>query len=156
MSDAQARLEDMSLAERIAAVAADIESKRDEYRSIDPYELAELLGIGDADQPADDWSFVWYVEPRTVEDIFDVEDEEYILELLESDVTAERYEELKAKVQSMTGTRSRPANLDFISETEKQAIVRLDMERQQKTIPGFWHTIILMHPTTERLPLKHT
>jgi hypothetical protein len=132
MSDAQDKLKEMSLAERIAAVAADIESKRDEFRSIGPYELAELLGIGDADQPGGDWGFVWYAAPRTVEDIFAVEDDEYILDLIESAVTPERWEELKAKVQSMIETSRRPENLDFISETEKQAIARLDMERQRE------------------------
>jgi hypothetical protein len=44
-SDAHAKLEAMSLAERIAAVAIDVASKRDEYRSIDRHELAGLLGV---------------------------------------------------------------------------------------------------------------
>jgi len=57
VSDAQAKLEDMSLDECIAAVAVDVASKRDEYRSIEPYQLAELLGIGDAHKPGGDWSF---------------------------------------------------------------------------------------------------
>jgi len=42
VTDTQARLEAMSLAECIAAVAVDVASKRDEYRSIDPHELAAL------------------------------------------------------------------------------------------------------------------
>jgi hypothetical protein len=45
------KLEDMPLADRIAAVAADVDSKWDEFRSIDTHELASLLGIVDADQP---------------------------------------------------------------------------------------------------------
>ena len=51
---------------RIAAVAVDVRSKRDEYRLIDPHELAWLLGIDDADKPGGDWKFVWNVTPRRV------------------------------------------------------------------------------------------
>jgi hypothetical protein len=52
----------MSLAERIAAVAADVDSKRDEYRSIDSHELASLLGI-ERLPGGDGWEFVWFI-PR--------------------------------------------------------------------------------------------
>ena len=43
--DARSKLDAITLAERIAAVAADRNSKRDEYRSIASHELADLLGI---------------------------------------------------------------------------------------------------------------
>jgi hypothetical protein len=55
--DPKAKLEEISLAECIAAVAADVASKRDEYRSIDPYDLAYLLGIYDAKLPGKGWVF---------------------------------------------------------------------------------------------------
>src|SRR5262249_25561285 len=60
------RLEAMTLTKRIAAVAMDVGSKRDEYRLIDPHGLASLLGIDDADKPGGDWKFVWNVTPRKV------------------------------------------------------------------------------------------
>jgi hypothetical protein len=41
---------DADLTKRIAAVAVDVGSKRDEYRLIDPHKLAWLLGINDADK----------------------------------------------------------------------------------------------------------
>ena len=65
-SDLHARLEAMTFSKRIAAVAVDVISKRDEYRLIDPHELAWLLGIDDADKPGGDWKFVWNVTPRRV------------------------------------------------------------------------------------------
>jgi hypothetical protein len=65
-SDAHARLEAMTLAKRIAALAVDVGSKRDEYRLIDPHKLASLLGVDDADKPGGDWKFVWNVKPRRV------------------------------------------------------------------------------------------
>jgi hypothetical protein len=136
MSDTQAKLEDMSLAECIAAVAEDVASKRDEYRSIDPHELAGLLGIDDADKPGGDWNFVRYVTPTPLEDIFDWGNEQDALELLHPHLTAERYEELKSKIELATGTRTRlrPESLDFLTEVEKQTIVRLHMEREAKDI----------------------
>ena len=65
-SDPHARLEAMTLTKRIAAVTVDVGSKRDEYRLIDPHELAWLLGIDDTDKPGGDWKFVWNVTPRRV------------------------------------------------------------------------------------------
>ena len=68
-NSAHAKLEMMPLAERIAAVAADVDTKRDEYRSIDSHELASLLGIGDAYSPGGDWDSVHFVPHVPVKDI---------------------------------------------------------------------------------------
>jgi hypothetical protein len=65
-SDRHAKLETMTLAKRIAAVAVDVASKRDEYRSIDPHDLAWLLGIDDANKPGGDWKFIWNVTPGRI------------------------------------------------------------------------------------------
>ena len=100
----------------------DVASKRDEYRSIDPHELAEFLGIDDADKPGGDWKFVWYVTPKPIEDIFDWGNEGYALELLQPHVTAERYEELKPKIELATGTRLRPESLDFLTEVRNRQL----------------------------------
>jgi hypothetical protein len=138
VTDAHAKLEAMSAdgdatSECIAAVAVDVASKRDEYRSIGPYDLAELLGIDDARQPGADWGLVWYVEPKAIEDIFDEWGEPDFLDMLEPHVTAERYEELKSKIELLaTGTRSPAESFNFLTDAEKQAIVRADMERERK------------------------
>ena len=49
-------------------------------------------------------------------------------------VTAERYEELKTKIELATGTL-RAESLNFLTKVEKQTIVRLHMEREAKD-PG--------------------
>ena len=90
MSDTQDKLEDMSLAECIAAVAEDVASKRDEYRSIDPHELARLLGINAHQPGGDDWKFVGILPRLSAREIFLRRDEEFILELLKLHVTARR------------------------------------------------------------------
>jgi hypothetical protein len=54
-----------SLEDRIEAVLEDVKSGADVYRAIPPHQLAELLGINDADEPGgeDGWSFIKYI-PR--------------------------------------------------------------------------------------------
>jgi hypothetical protein len=75
-NDAHVKLEGMDLDHRIAAVAADVKSKRDEYRSIEPYELASLLGVPNARISSGDWEErIWYVPHQSVEDVFSQWDE---------------------------------------------------------------------------------
>jgi hypothetical protein len=134
VSDAQTKLEDMTLAECMSAVAVDVASKRDEYRSIDPHELAPLLGIDDADQPGGDWSFVWFVPRLSVRDILFQWNEEFISELLESHVTAERCKEISANINLLkrNETELSRTRFDFLTEEEKQTIERLYMESEAK------------------------
>jgi len=101
------KLEAMPLADRIAAVAADVDSKQDEFRSIDAHELASLLGIEDAWKPSADWSFSWFVKREPVDSILDRWGEEFIVELLQSQLTPERYKELMGS--HSTDSRKRPA-----------------------------------------------
>ena len=127
--DAQLKLQEMSLAKRIAAVAADVDSKRDEYRSIDSHELATLLGIGDADQPGGDWDSVWYIPCVAIEDIFVMRDKEDIFELLQPHVTTKRYEELDKAYDEVKLKR---LISDLLTESEKQTIERGYMEKQDQ------------------------
>src|SRR5262245_60528281 len=90
------KLEGAPLADRIAAVAADVESKQDEFRSIDAHELASLLGIDDARLPGADWSRSVISPWWPVEDILAYNDEDD--ELLQSQLTSERYRELCSKI----------------------------------------------------------
>jgi hypothetical protein len=139
VTDAHAKLEAMSAdgdatSECIAAVAVDVASKRDEYRSIGPYDLAELLGIDDAGQPGADWGLVWFVPRLSVRDILLQWDEEFIPELLALHVTAERCEEISAKINLLNPKEAklRRTSLDFLTEKEKETIERLYMERERK------------------------
>jgi hypothetical protein len=142
-SDAPAKLETLSLAKRIAAVAADVASKRDEYREIDPHELALLLDIGDAYRPGGDWESVWFVPCVTVNDILlQWGDGEFITDLLQPHVTSERYEELNLKIGLINETKERYAQdyaqevLEFLTQIEKETIERVYMEREADDISG--------------------
>ena len=131
------KLQDMPLADRIAAVAADVDSKQDEFRSIDAHELASLLGIEDAERPGDDWDFGWFILRVPVDDIFDQWDEETIVELFQSQLTPERYKELCSKIDLREEIKTNYAKaLEFLTEDEKQKIEDNDMERRREYEKG--------------------
>jgi hypothetical protein len=56
------------------------------------------LGIGDAGRPGPDWKFEWYVPRVPIDDILDEWDDEFIVELLQSQLTPERYKDLCSKI----------------------------------------------------------
>jgi hypothetical protein len=121
------KLGNMALADRITAVAADVDSKRDEFRSIGGHELASLLGIDDADHPGPDWSFSWIEPRRPVEDIL-ADDED---KLLQSQLTPERHTELCSKIDLREEYKTNYAKvLKFLTDDEKQKIEEYDMERR--------------------------
>ena len=134
VSDAHAKLEAMTLTERIAAVAADVASKRDEYRSIDRHELASLLGVGDARCPGGEWDFVWFIPHMSIEDICESDDMECVLELLQPHVTAQRYEELNSRFALIDRSKLGRGRLmsDLLTNVEKRTIERLHMENQDE------------------------
>jgi len=123
-SDPRAKLEAMALAERVAAVAVDVDSKRDEYRSIDAHDLALLLDISDVYQPGYDWTRIHFVPREPIESILETWGVEYPLELLERHVAAERYEELNSQMRSVVGTESATGLINFLTDVEKHIIER--------------------------------
>jgi hypothetical protein len=131
------KLEAMPLANRIAAVATDVDSKQDEFRSIDAHELASLLGIEDAARPIrnGDWNFELHVLRWPVDDILSYEDEEYIVEVLQSQLTPERYKELCSKIDLREEYKTNLLEfltnddlLEFLTNDEKQSIEEHNME----------------------------
>lgn len=137
---ARAKLEAMPLADRIAAVADDVKSKRDEYRSINSHDLASLLDTPDTDLPSDPWVFVRFVPRFSVRDILTWNDEECIPELLETHLTPERCKEIRTKIKLLkrNKTKLRRSSLDFLTEEEKQTIERLYMESEAKSNGAMW------------------
>ena len=139
VTDAHVQLEVMSLDERIAAVADDVASKRDEYRSINPHELASLLGV-DASHPDGHWNFVWFVPRVPVECILAFEDDECIPELLKTHVTAKKREEISAKIKILKRDKVKLplATLDFLTKKEMQTVERLYMEDEARKNGAMW------------------
>src|SRR5262249_44479045 len=117
-------------------VAADVDSKQDEFRSIDAVELASLLGIEDAERPGDDWNFGWFLPRVPLDDILDQWDEETIVELLQSQLTPERYKELCSKIDLQQEDNAKV--LEFLTEDEKLKIEEHYMEGQAEHPDSAW------------------
>jgi hypothetical protein len=114
----------MPLAERIAAVATDVDSKRDEYRSIDPYKMMSLLGISDASRPGRDWKFVCYVDAADLHTLTLREE----LGVLEKDVTRERYKELRSMIEDEELERTHKGRYGIFTEDEREKITELRID----------------------------
>jgi len=61
MSDAQVKLDSMVVGDRVTAVAEDVQSRRDAYRSIKSWVLADLLGVPNPEHPDGSWNFKFIV-----------------------------------------------------------------------------------------------
>jgi hypothetical protein len=62
MSDqSEIDLEELSVPERIKAISDDVKSGKDTYKKISAHDLAKLLGIDNAWNPGDGWSFTRFV-----------------------------------------------------------------------------------------------
>ncbi len=124
---ARAELEAMPLQDRIAAIAADVHSKRDEYRSILPTQLVDLLGVPyskdrfGAYMPGDNWVRVYYCFNRTFENTEFTPD--VLLSLLESEVTPNRYSELQKTFASYEEDALSPEAINFLTEPERAAFL---------------------------------
>jgi hypothetical protein len=116
----------------------------DEFRVIENYELATLLGINDLDRPGEGppgkgWQPVWYVPRPSLRDLLEGNDDDFIPDLLYKHITPERYEELSGKIKALTPNqmKSRRASLDFITKEEKEIIDELYMEREVNSDTDF-------------------
>lgn len=68
-SDPLQKLLSIPPAERVAAVSKDVRTKTDEFRNIDPHELAESLGVPTPRWPnRSDWGFTDYAERISLEE----------------------------------------------------------------------------------------
>jgi hypothetical protein len=90
------KLLSMPLAERISVVAKDVRTRRDEFRDINPHDLAEALGVPDSGQPTSgDWFFTHYAEKQTLEEYGENFSE--LAHLMEGVVSPKRFQALVEK-----------------------------------------------------------
>lgn len=130
MIRARATLEAMSVDSRIAAVAADVASKRDEYREIECFDLASLLGIDNARELQGEWKYVWYIPRISSEEICEQWDWDFLRELLEPHVTEERLETLAEHFEACGKVDIGDGRVknDLLTENEKKTLERAYME----------------------------
>ena len=131
-AEPRAKLEAMHVDERVAAVAEDLESRRDEYRSIEPYVLADLLGVPFADKPDGHWDRISFIPRPSICDCFKLSDGYYTWpESLELHVTTDRLSELKKKLRALR-KRMKLQDLDFefMTNSEKEVVINGYMENE--------------------------
>ena len=122
-SDALQKLLSMPFAERIAAVAKDVRTKKDEFRRIAPHELVEALGVPESRRPTNEhWSFINYAWKQSLEEYADGSD--CLSELvywLKDEVSAQRFETLVEKSSDLEDYCSNP-QFDFLTVEERQLL----------------------------------
>ncbi len=124
----------MSLMQRIAAVAHDVDSGADEFASLDPLDLAHALGIEQPENPATGWTFVSYADKRRVEEQADNRGSvEGFVDHLKGNVPDARFKELKSKFEALEELGE--WEFSFLGDQEReiieQALAEDDLEGNQ-------------------------
>lgn len=119
--EALAKLLSMSLENRVAAVAKDVKSRRDEYAGVDPFDLARALDVPEPESPNGEWSFTTYAEIMTVEEAAEVilPASEFVYRL-QGRVAPERFDELVRESAHLDEVE-RPS-FDFLTAPERAAL----------------------------------
>ena len=124
----------MSLMQRIAAVAHDIDSGADEFASIDPHDLARALGVEQPENPAIGWTFASYAEKKSAEEQAGNRGSvEGFVDHLKGNVTEARFRELESKFEALEA--SGEWEFSFLKDKEReiieQALAEDDLEGNQ-------------------------
>ena len=133
--EAKEFLSNLSVAERIAAVAEDVESDEQRFASIAAHDLAELLGVPQPEQPDDSWSRTTYAERQTLEEYVDLDNSivEEFPDRLPSKTTPERVQSVRALCEDFVAGKRE--SLDFLTAKERACILeQLDEKRLQSQV----------------------
>ena len=128
LDDPYAELRKLSLTDRIRAIAEDVRSGRDRFRSDDTHGLADLLGI-DASRPSGDWSRMNVVDPVDLSEVARDSDEiecGWIYDL-KGQIAADRFAELVSIAEHATPYEF---DVEVLNDFEKKFIAqRIAAER---------------------------
>jgi hypothetical protein len=113
-------LRNLSVEERIAAVAKDVASGNRRFASIEAHDLAELLDVPQPDQPDDSWSRAIYAERQTLEEYVDLNDGilAEIPDMLGGGSSAERIAAISANCKAYAEGSIR--SFDFLHPEERK------------------------------------
>lgn len=124
----------MNLEDRLEAVAQDLQSKTQQFSSIDAQSLASALGISDCERPGsgENWSFVRYAQIVSVEEHAQMQSPaSEVVYLIEDQVEPDRFAELQTLSEPLDETDN--PKFDFLTKGEREmlelAIAEKDLER---------------------------
>jgi hypothetical protein len=132
-SELTRKLLSMSLPERVAAVADDVKTGRDEFRQIDPHELAEILDVPQPEMPAD-CAFTSYAEIQSVEEYAEGHaPNSELVYLIEDKVSPERFQVLVEQSANLPDFAS--SEFDFLTTEERKLLEEaIALERLQSNM----------------------
>jgi hypothetical protein len=123
-------LSNLSVEERIAAVAKDVASGKKRFASIEAHDLAKLLGVPQPDQPDDSWSRTIYAERQTIEEYIDLDDGilDEIPYMLDGCASEKRIAAVAAKCKACADGSI--DSFDFLKPKERALILKELEERE--------------------------
>jgi hypothetical protein len=126
---ALAELVALSMESRRDAVAKDLRRRSPRYRCIAPHDLAEALGVPDADRPGDEWSFTRYAMLMTVEEYAECNSPaSEVVYMIEDSVDPERFEELLRLSEPLDEVEK--PSFSFLTKSERSDIENAIAERE--------------------------
>lgn len=106
---------------RVEAVAKDIKEKTRKFSAIEAHDLAEALGVPDADQPGPDWSFTASALIVSVEQFAAQNDPpSEIVYLIQDIVSPSRFEKLLALASPLD--KQKKPRFDFLTKRERSLL----------------------------------
>lgn len=122
---ALALLKQMTVAQRILAISADVASEDMKFAGIDTFVLAELVGVPSPEQPVD-WEFVTSVRIQTLKSYHKagrICDGDELLAKLAGILDSVRLEEVRADCEAVDSARN--PDFSFLSKLEQRELAKV-------------------------------
>ena len=122
ISDPLQELLAMPLSERIEAVIKDVNSHEDKFKNIDSHALADALGVPEAENPGEGWSFTRYAMRESIETSAGGHcPASEIMYLIEDKVSPKRFQTLLKNFLTLDAVEN--PKFDFLTEPEREQLV---------------------------------
>ena len=128
MADQLETLLSLPIEERVVAVDRDVRSRRNQFADIDPFDLANALGVPQPDSPSGDWSFTGYAEKVSAEELAGTYTPvAEVVEFLRGHVTLARFRVLEKRFAEVDEQRP---ELGFLKSKERRIFEQIATERR--------------------------
>jgi hypothetical protein len=135
--EARDRLEVLDLDARLQAVADDVELRRDEFRKIEPHELAELLEVPSPSSPDGNWSATAYVPREPLAEYVEHNSPNYeIIHYLEGKIDQERFYTLDDEATKVAEGKKDKFDLSLLTLDEQRLIEDAIMDETLRMTGG--------------------
>jgi hypothetical protein len=131
------RLEALDLNARLQAVADDVESRRDEFRTIEPHDLAELLEVPSSRSPGEGWSFTSYVPRIPLAEYVEYNSPDYdVINYLDGKIDQARFDRLNDEAIKVEEGKKEKFDLSLLTSDEQRLIEDSIMDKTLRMTDG--------------------